>query len=87
MSFGTPDDIKRDLLEDYVLVDATDRSALGDELARLGYATSGGAPFKVALDGQTVHSILRSIETPLSVVKTHTPKLEDAYLEIVGRSE
>ena len=86
VSFGTPDDIKRDLVEDYVLVDATDRSALGDELARLGFATSGGPPFKVALDGHTVHSILRSIETPLSVVKTHTPTLEDAYLEIVGRA-
>jgi hypothetical protein len=29
--------------------------------------------------------MLRSIETPLSVVKTHTPTLEDAYLEIVSR--
>jgi ABC-2 type transport system ATP-binding protein len=87
VSFGTPDDIKRDLVEDYVLVDATDRSALGDELARLGHATSGGPPFKVALNGHTVHSILRSIQTPLSVVKTHTPTLEDAYLEIVGHSE
>jgi ABC-2 type transport system ATP-binding protein len=86
VSLGTPDDIKRDLVEDYVLVDATNRSALGDELARLGYATSGGPPFKVALDGHTVHSILRSIETPLSVVKTHTPTLEDAYLEIVSRT-
>jgi ABC-2 type transport system ATP-binding protein len=85
VSFGTPDDIKRDLLEDYVLVDATDRSALVEELARLGYTTSGGAPFKLQLDGQTVHGILRSIETPLSVVKTHTPTLEDAYLEIVSR--
>jgi ABC-2 type transport system ATP-binding protein len=86
VSFGTPDDIKRDLVEDYVLVDAADRSALRDELALLGYATSGGAPFKVQLDGHTVHGLLRSIETPLSVVKTHTPSLEDAYLEIVGKT-
>jgi ABC-2 type transport system ATP-binding protein len=86
VSHGTPDEIKRDLVEDYVLVDATDRSALGDELARLGYAASGGPPFKIQLDGHTVHRILRSIETPLTVVKTHTPTLEDAYLEIVGRS-
>ncbi|TMC79357.1 MAG: ABC transporter ATP-binding protein [Chloroflexi bacterium] len=87
VSFGTPADIKRDLVEDYVLVDATDRSALGDELARLGYVTNGGPPFKVQLDGHTVHAILRSIETPLSVVRTHTPSLEDAYLEIVGASD
>src|SRR6266508_3355312 len=86
VSFGTPDDIKRDLVEEYLLVDAADRSALRDELARLGHATSGGAPFKVQLDGHTVHSILRSIETPLTVVKTHTPTLEDAYLEIVSKT-
>ena len=85
VSLGTPDDIKRDLVEEYVLVDAADRTALREELARLGYATSGGAPFKVQLDGHTVHAILRSIETPLSVVKTHTPSLEDAYLEITRR--
>jgi ABC-2 type transport system ATP-binding protein len=87
VSLGTPSDIKRDLVEDYVLVDATDRPALRDELARLGYATSGGAPFKVQLDGHSVHAILRSIETPLSVVRTHTPSLEDAYLEIVGGTD
>ena len=86
VSFGTPDDIKRDLVEEYVLVDASDRSALRDELARLGFVTSGGAPFKVQLDGHSVHSILRSIETPLTVVKTHTPSLEDAYLEIVSKT-
>ena len=86
VSFGTPDDIKRDLVEDYVLVDADDRSGLSDELARLGYLTSGGPPFKLQLDGHSVHSILRSIETPLTVVKTHTPSLEDAYLEIVSKT-
>jgi len=86
VSFGTPDDIKRDLVEDYVLVDAADRSGLRDELARLGYLTSGGPPFKLQLDGHSVHSILRSIETPLTVVKTHTPSLEDAYLEIVSKT-
>jgi ABC-2 type transport system ATP-binding protein len=85
VSFGTPDDIKRDLVEDYVLVDAADRSGLRDELARLGYITSGGPPFKLQLDGHSVHGMLRSIETPLTVVKTHTPSLEDAYLEIVSR--
>jgi len=52
----------------------------------LGYVTSSGPPFKLQLDGHSVHSILRSIETPLTVVKTHTPSLEDAYLEIVGKT-
>ena len=86
VSYGTPDDIKRDLVEEYVLVDARDRPGLRDELARLGYVASADPPFKVQLDGHSVHALLRSIETPLTVVKTHTPSLEDAYLEIVGRT-
>ena len=36
------------------------------------------------MEGRTVHELLKSIETPLNVVQTHTPTLEDAYLEIVG---
>ncbi len=86
VSYGTPDDIKRDLVEEYVLVDAQDRSGLRDELARLGHVASADPPFKVQLNGHSVHSLLRSIETPLTLVKTHTPSLEDAYLEIVGRT-
>ena len=86
VSYGTPDDIKRDLVEEYVLVDAQDRSGLRDELARLGHVASAAPPFKVQLNGHSVHSLLRSIETPLTLVKTHTPSLEDAYLEIVGRT-
>src|SRR5438445_5316793 len=87
VSFGTPDEIKRELVEDYVLVDASDRPRLRDELARLGYVATLGPPFKVQLDGHTVHAILRSIETPLTVVRTHTPSLEDAYLEIVSKRD
>ena len=86
VSYGTPDDLKRDLVEEYVLVDAADRASLRDELARLGYPTATGPPFRVDLNGHTVHALLRSIETPLSLVKTHTPSLEDAYLEIVSKT-
>lgn len=83
VSFGTPNDIKRDLVQEYVLVDADDRRRLRDELARLELPSEGDGPFKILLDGRGVHPVLKSIDTPLSVVRTHTPTLEDAYLEIV----
>ena len=83
VSFGTPDEIKRDLVQEYVLVDADDRPRLRDELARLELPVDGEGPFKIYLDGRGVHPVLRSIDTPLSVVRTHTPTLEDAYIEIV----
>ena len=83
VSFGTPDEIKRDLVQEYVLVDADDRRRLRDELARLELPVEGEGPFRITLAGRGVHPVLKSIETPLSVVRTHAPTLEDAYLEIV----
>ena len=83
VSYGTPTDIKKDLVQEYVLVDADDRRRLSEELARLELPIDGQGPFKIRLAGRGVHPVLRSIETPLSLVRTHAPTLEDAYLEIV----
>jgi ABC-2 type transport system ATP-binding protein len=87
LSLGTPADIKADLVENYVLVDCADRARLRDELRTLGVRYAEAARIRVELDGMTTHALLRSITTPLSFVQTHVPSLEDAYLEVVGRSE
>ena len=84
VSFGTPNDIKKDLVQEYVLVDADDRRRLRDELARLELPIEGDGPFRIVLAGRGVHPVLKSIDTPLSLVRTHAPTLEDAYLEIVS---
>ena len=87
ISNGTPDEIKADLVEEYVLVDTTDRAGLKAELARLSLPYDGEGPFRLELNGRGVHEILKAVDTPLSMVKTHTPSLEDAYLEIVGQTD
>ena len=87
VSHGTPAAIKADLVEEYVLVDTADRSALVAELGRLSLPYSGEGPYRVELDGRGTHAVLKSIDTPLDMVQTHAPSLEDAYLEIVGRTE
>jgi ABC-2 type transport system ATP-binding protein len=87
VSAGTPAEIKADLVEEYVLVDTRERVELRAELGQLGLTYSGDGPFRVELDGRSTHAVLKSIDTPLSVVQTHMPSLEDAYLEIVGRGE
>jgi ABC-2 type transport system ATP-binding protein len=87
VSYGTPADIKADLVEEYVLVDTADRSALRVELGRLRLPHSGEGPFRIELDGRGTHAVLKSIDTPLSMVETHLPTLEDAYLEIVSRTD
>ncbi|PYP38667.1 MAG: hypothetical protein DMD48_08940, partial [Gemmatimonadetes bacterium] len=57
------------------------------ELARLALPTTGDGPFTIPLDSRGVHATLKAIDTPLSLVRTESPSLEDAYLEIVARAE
>ena len=87
VAHGSPASLKAELTREYLVIDADDRSRLGEELARLGLAATGAGPFRLALDGRSTHATLKAIETPLSVVQTHAPSLEDAYLEIVGGTD
>jgi ABC-2 type transport system ATP-binding protein len=84
---GSPAELTAALASEYLVVDADDRARLGAELASLGRAASGEGPYRIDVATRDVHSVVRSIETPLSLVRTHAPSLEDAYLEIVSRAE
>jgi ABC-2 type transport system ATP-binding protein len=84
VSHGTPAQIKAELVQEYITIDAADHTQLRNELCRLGVAFSETTSFKIAVDIEDIHPLLKSIETPLTLVETHTPSIEDAYLEIVG---
>ncbi len=84
VSYGAPDEVKADLVETYLLIDAEDRTALRTELNKLGVPFAETPLFKISLNRRrTGHRIIKSIETPLTVLKTHNPSLEDAYMAIV----
>jgi ABC-2 type transport system ATP-binding protein len=83
VSFGTPAQIKADLIQNYVVIDAEDRDRLRTEITHLGMRFKETPLIQIDLDGRSVQQICKSIETPLTIVKTHTPTLEDAYLAIV----
>jgi ABC-2 type transport system ATP-binding protein len=85
VSYGSPEQVKSELLEEYLLLDSEDRELLRAELRRLGLQFAEDQQFKVQLNGHSAHAILKSIETPLTTIRTHSPSLEDAYLAIVGR--
>ena len=74
------------MTESYLLIDAADRPRLREELRRLRVGFSEDSVFKVNVHGAQVQTVIKAIDTPLSLVKTHDPSLEDAYLEIVRDS-
>lgn len=84
ISTGTPEELKTELLEEYLLLDAEDRDALERELSERGIPYTGTPLVRVDLNGRSAQSVVQSIVTPLSVMRLHTPTLEDAYLSIVG---
>jgi len=83
---GSPEDVKAQLTETYLLIDALDQDLLRQELGSLKIEFEEGPSFKIRVKGADLQSILRSIQTPLSLVKTHDPSLEDAYLKIIKES-
>ncbi|HLZ56823.1 MAG TPA: ABC transporter ATP-binding protein, partial [Ktedonosporobacter sp.] len=83
VSAGTPQQIKADLAQSRLLVDAQDREQLRAELQQLGLTFKEDALFSIAVGKQNIHQLLKSIMTPLSVVQTQTPSLEDVYLQII----
>jgi ABC-2 type transport system ATP-binding protein len=84
---GSPAELTAALASEFLLVDADDRTALRAELLGRGYTPDGDGPFRLGVRTAEAHAVLRSIDTPLTLVRTHAPSLEDAYLEIVSRAE
>jgi len=85
---GTPTQLKSQMSEDYLLIDAADRATLIAELGRLGtpFVEEQGL-VRIDATGERVHQILKAIDTPLTIVQTHSPTLEDAYLRIIAAAE
>ena len=84
---GTPAELTATMASGFLEIDADDRAALRAELDRLAIDSQGDGPFRLPVSPADAHSVLRRIETPLTLVRTHAPSLEDAYLEIVSRAE
>jgi len=86
---GTPAELKGELLDRSVLLDATDRPALLAELRTLGLvaADDPSGLVRIAYDGVTAQQLIARIRTPLSVLRVHEPSLEEAYVELLRSPE
>ena len=81
VSEGTPAGLKAEIAREYLVVDADDRGHLQLELDRLGVHRTGEGPYTIELNGRTTHATIKSIDTPLTLIRTVSPRVEDAYLE------
>jgi len=84
ISYGPPNQVKADLVEAYLLIDADNRTMLRAELTQLGIRFTETPLFKIDLsDRRTGHRLLKSIDTPLTTLEINNPSLEDVYLATV----
>jgi ABC-2 type transport system ATP-binding protein len=86
---GTPDEMKRRLLDRAIVLDATDRPALLAELSAMGVtaATNPDGLIRVPYRDVTAQALIAGIRTPLSTLRVHEPSLEEAYVELLRKPE
>ncbi len=88
VKLGTPESIKHDLTTEYIVVDAQDRLRLRIEVEAMGLKLEEeGSSFHIKLNGHSAQRIIQGISVPLSVLKIHSPTLEEAYLNIVEEKQ
>jgi ABC-2 type transport system ATP-binding protein len=88
-TIGTPDQLKADLLERSILLDAADRPALLAELRAMGTnpTIDDGGLVRVPYTGPTAQSLVARVTTPLTVLRVHDPSLEEAYVALLRSTE
>ncbi|MCL4367382.1 ABC transporter ATP-binding protein [Patescibacteria group bacterium] len=87
VALGTPAKIKQNLVEEYLLVDAQNHQKLTAELTQLHIKFAEDDLIRIDLDSKSAQKVISLIKTPLSILRVHTPTLEEAYLEIIENNK
>lgn len=84
---GTPEYIKKSLLEDYLIVKPTSQAELEKELERRKIKFDTTEEFKIYLKNSEMQKFFKETKANLGDIKIHAPSLEEAYLEIIGEAQ
>lgn len=84
---GTPEKIKQELIEEYIILNTKEKDSLRNELKKLKLSFHENGVFKVMVSQKAIQKTIQSIKTDLTVIETHMPTLEDAYLSIIEEKE
>lgn len=83
---GTPAEIKKSLIQNYILLDSPHRAALKKELSQMKLTIEGDGPFKINIGEATGQEIVTEIKTKLTHLEIHNPTLENAYVQIISQN-
>lgn len=81
---GSPEQIKKTLIKDYLIVETANKTELINELTKKKIRFDQDGEFKIYVRNKEIQDFLGSLKTRLTNIKTHAPSLEEAYLEIIG---
>ena len=81
----SPEEMKKSLLRQELILDAEDRGVLTDELSALRFSFTINEHVIVPYQG-SVQDIIAQLQTKLTVLKIHEPSLEDAYIEFLNKT-
>ena len=87
IELGSPTEIKARLTGPELMLDARDRAGLRRELVAMNLDADGDGPLRVKLNGRSAQSVVRSIQSELTVLRIVEPSLEEAYLQLIGRDQ
>ena len=87
VALGSPRDVKAQLVHERLVIDAADRGALRRRLEQMKLDFIEDSHFVVSLNGRTAYEVIHAIDEPLTILRTESPTLEDAYLRILASGE
>jgi ABC-2 type transport system ATP-binding protein len=84
IAMGRPHEVKTDRVHETLHIDAADRGALRRRLDALNLHYSEDGHFVVRLDKRTAYEVVHSMDQPLTMLRTESATLEDAYLRLLA---
>ncbi|AFV03458.1 Daunorubicin resistance ATP-binding protein [Dehalobacter sp. UNSWDHB] len=82
----SPEEMKKSLVRQELILDADDREGLTGELSELGLFHKKDAHIIVPYQDKTAQEIIARLNTKLTLLKINEPTLEDAYVEYLNRT-
>lgn len=83
---GSPERMKEKLLRQELIMDADDRGQLMRELSGMGLQAHMEKRVVVPFQNISPQDIIARLQTKLTFLKIHEPSLEDAYVELLGKT-